>query len=280
MIHDGSAQTRTVDRARAAAGRERRGGAGFAKGIVFAILLGAVLFFLAAPSWGEPFSIPSISLNVGEGTDEPGKASVVLQLLFLLTILSLAPAILIMLTSFTRIVVVLSLLRHALGTQQMPANQIIVGLSLFLTFFIMTPVWNTVNSQALRPYLQEEISGERALDLAAQPIKAFMLKQAREKDIALFVKISKGERPRNVDEITLPVLIPAFVISELKTAFQIGFMIYLPFLILDMVIASVLLSMGMMMLPPIMISLPFKLLLFVLVDGWNLIVGSLVQSFG
>jgi flagellar biosynthetic protein FliP len=162
----------------------------------------------------------------------------------------------------------------------MPANQIIVGLSLFLTFFIMTPVWNTVNSQALRPYLQEEISAERALDLAAQPIKAFMLKQAREKDIALFVKISKAERPRNVDEITLPVLIPAFVISELKTAFQIGFMIYLPFLILDMVIASVLLSMGMMMLPPIMISLPFKLLLFVLVDGWNLIVGSLVQSFG
>jgi len=240
----------------------------------------AVLLFLAGPSWGEPFSIPSIHLSVGDGGDEPGKVAVVLQLLFLLTVLSLAPAILIMMTSFTRIVVVLSLLRHALGTQQMPANQIIIGLALFLTFFIMTPVWNTVNSQALQPYIQEEISAERALDLAAQPIKEFMLKQTREKDIALFVKISRGERPRDPDEIKLPVLIPAFVISELKTAFQIGFMIYLPFLILDMVIASVLLSMGMMMLPPIMISLPFKLLLFVLVDGWNLIVGSLVQSFG
>jgi len=143
----------------------------------------------------------------------------------------------------------------------------------------MTPVWNEVNSRALQPYIHEEISVERAFDLAAHPIKGFMLKQTREKDIALFVKISRGERPENPDEIKLPVLIPAFVISELKTAFQIGFMIYLPFLILDMVVASVLLSMGMMMLPPIMISLPFKLLLFVLVDGWNLVVGSLVQSF-
>lgn len=248
--------------------------------LALAILAACVLLSIAVPSWGEPFSIPSVHLNVGESGDEPGKVAVVLQLLFLLTVLSLAPAILIMLTSFTRIIVVLSLLRHALGTQQMPANQIIIGLALFLTVFIMTPVWNTVNSQALQPYLQEEISAERAFDLAAQPIKKFMLQQTREKDIALFVKIARGERPRTPDEIKLPVLIPAFVVSELKTAFQIGFMIYLPFLILDMVIASVLLSMGMMMLPPIMISLPFKLLLFVLVDGWNLIVGSLVQSFG
>jgi flagellar biosynthetic protein FliP len=237
------------------------------------------LVFFAGSSWGQSFSVPSISLNVGDGGDEPGRVAVVIQLLLLLTILSLAPAILVMLTSFTRIVVVLSLLRHALGTQQMPANQIIIGLALFLTFFIMTPVWNEINSRALQPYINEEISAERAFDLAAQPIKEFMLKQAREKDIALFVKISREERPKKPDEIKLPVLMPAFVISELKTAFQIGFMIYLPFLILDMVIASVLLSMGMMMLPPVMISLPFKLLLFVLVDGWNLVIGSLVQSF-
>ena len=249
------------------------------KKYLICILVISGLVFLASSSWGQPFSLPSINLSGGDGGDEPVKVAVIIQLLFLLTILSLAPAILVMLTSFTRIVVVLSLLRHALGTQQMPANQIIIGLSLFLTFFIMTPVWNEVNSQALQPYVNEEISAEKAFDLAAQPIKGFMLKQTREKDIALFVKISRGERPKTPDEIKLPVLIPAFVISELKTAFQIGFMIYLPFLILDMVVASVLLSMGMMMLPPIMISLPFKLLLFVLVDGWNLVVGSLVQSF-
>ena len=237
------------------------------------------IIFFAASSWAQSFSLPSINLSVGDGGDEPGRVAVVLQLLFVFTILSLAPAILIMVTSFTRIVIVLSLLRHALGTQQVPANQILIGLALFLTFFIMTPVWNKVNSQALQPYLNEEISVEKAFDLATQPIKEFMLKQTGEKDMALFVKISKGKRPNKPDEIKLPVLIPAFVISELKTGFQIGFMIYLPFLILDMVVASVLLSMGMMMLPPIMISLPFKLLLFVLVDGWNLIIGSLVQSF-
>lgn len=237
------------------------------------------LVFFAGSSWGESFSVPSISLNIEGGGDESGRVAMGIQLLFLLTILSLAPAILVMLTSFTRIIVVLSLLRHALGTQQMPANQILIGLALLLTFFIMTPVWSEVNSRALQPYINEEISAEMAFDLAAQPIKEFMLRQTREKDIALFVKISRAEMPKKPDEIKLSVLMPAFVISELKTAFQIGFMIYLPFLILDMVIASVLLSMGMMMLPPIMISLPFKLLLFVLVDGWHLVVGSLVQSF-
>ena len=280
MIPDSLKNDRNVNRLFARGCHEAERGSGRWKYLVFGILVFSVILLLAASSWGEPFPIPSIQLNVGDGADEPGRVAVALQLLLLLTVLSLAPAILIMLTSFTRIVVVLSLLRHALGTQQMPANQIIIGLALFLTFFIMTPVWNTVNSQALQPYLQEEISAEKAFELAAQPIKEFMMKQTREKDIALFVKISKGERPRDPGEIKLPVLIPAFVISELKTAFQIGFMIYLPFLVLDMVIASVLLSMGMMMLPPIMISLPFKLLLFVLVDGWNLIVGSLVQSFG
>lgn len=228
----------------------------------------------------QSFSLPNINLSVGGGkVDEPGKVAAVVQILVVLTVLSLAPAILLMLTSFTRIVVVLSLLRHALGTQQMPPNQVIIGLSLFITLFIMTPVWQRVNNEALQPYYDEQISWEQAFTQASMPVKDFMLRQVREKDIALFVKIAKEKRPEKPADISMTVLIPAFVISELKTAFQIGFMIYLPFLILDMVVASVLLSMGMMMLPPIMVSLPFKLLLFVLVDGWYLIVGSLVQSF-
>lgn len=227
----------------------------------------------------QSLSLPNINLSMSGGTTEPEKVSTLIQLVILLTILSLAPAILLMVTSFTRIVIVLSLLRHALGTQSMPPNQIIIGLSLFLTFFIMAPVFNRVNDEALKPYYEEQISGQLAFEKAAAPVRAFMLKQVREKDLALFVKIAHEKRPAKPDEISLTTLIPAFAISELKTAFQIGFMIYLPFLVLDMVVASVLLSMGMMMLPPIMVSLPFKLLLFVLVDGWYLIVGSLVESF-
>jgi len=238
-----------------------------------------VLFTAVGDVWSAPLTLPSVHLDFGGGTDEPDKVAVVIQLLFLFTILSLAPAILVMMTSFTRIIVVFSLLRNALGTHQMPANQILIGLSLFLTFFIMTPVWNTVNGRALQPYLNEDIAYEEALDVTSAEIKKFMLRQTREKDLALFTRISRSERPQNREDIGLTILIPSFIISELKTAFQIGFMIYLPFLILDMIVASVLLSMGMMMLPPIMISLPFKLLLFVLVDGWYLIVGSLVQSF-
>jgi flagellar biosynthetic protein FliP len=214
-----------------------------------------------------------------QNTDNPGDMTVVLQIFVLLTILSLAPAILIMVTSFTRIAIVLSLLRQALGTHQMPPNQIILGLALFLTFFIMTPVWQQVNSQAVKPFLGKKISQQEALEKAAQPIRRFMYHQTREKDLALFVKISKLEKPRNIEDVPTSVLIPSFIISELKTAFQIGFLLYVPFLILDMVVASVLLSMGMMMLPPVMISLPFKLMLFVLADGWYLIVGSLVKSF-
>ena len=227
----------------------------------------------------QSLSLPNINLSMSGGTTEPEKVSTLIQLVILLTILSLAPAILLMVTSFTRIVIVLSLLRHALGTQTMPPNQIIVGLSLFLTFFIMAPVFNRVNDEALKPYYEEQISGQQAFEKAAAPVKVFMLKQVREKDLSLFVKIANEKRPAKPEDISLTTLIPAFAISELKTAFQIGFMIYLPFLVLDMVVASVLLSMGMMMLPPIMVSLPFKLLLFVLVDGWYLIVGSLVQSF-
>lgn len=249
-------------------------------GLALLCLAVAAMAVPAAPAAAaEAFQIPNVSLQIGGTADTPGKAATALQLLFLLTVLSLAPAILLMLTSFTRIVVVLSLLRHAMGTQQMPPNQILIGLALFLTFFIMAPVWQKVNAEALQPYYQERISGEQALERAVAPVKAFMLKQTREKDLALFVSISREKRPATPEDVTLTTLVPAFVISELKTAFQIGFMIYLPFFVIDMVISSVLLSMGMLMLPPIMMSLPFKLLLFVLVDGWYLIVGSLVQSF-
>ena len=225
-----------------------------------------------------PIPLPTVTLGVSD-TDEPASISVLLQILFLLTILSLAPAILIMLTSFTRIVVVLSFLRQAMGTQQMPPNQIIIGIALFLTFFIMSPVWQQVNSRALQPFISNEIDYKEALDIASQPIRKFMLKQTREKDLSLFVNISKIKRPKESSDVPTSVIIPSFIISELKTAFQIGFMIYVPFLVIDMVVASVLLSMGMMMLPPIMVSLPFKLMLFVLVDGWYLIVGSLMKSF-
>lgn len=222
--------------------------------------------------------LPSVTIGVGQA-DKPQQVSVLLQILLLLTVLSLAPAIVVMMTSFTRLAVVFSLLRHALGTQQMPPNQVLIGLALLLTFFLMSPVYEKVNKDALQPYLAEEISQTQAIERALVPIRQFMFKQTRKKDIALFVQVSKSEKPHNVNEIPTMVLIPSFVISELKTAFQIGFLIYIPFLIIDMVVASVLLSMGMMMLPPFMVSLPFKLMLFVLVDGWNLLVGSMVKSF-
>jgi flagellar biosynthetic protein FliP len=228
----------------------------------------------AAPQAAAPF----ITIGMDE-TKDPGKMAVVLQIFLLMTILSLAPAILIMLTSFTRIVIVLSLLRRALGTMQAPPNQVLIGLALFLTFFIMTPVWHNINQNALQPYLDDKIGQQQAFQNAAEPLRKFMFKQTREKDLALFVDIAKVERPKDVDDIPISVLIPSFIISEVKTAFQIGLLLYVPFLIIDMVVASVLLSMGMMMLPPIMISLPFKLMLFVLADGWNLLVGSLVRSF-
>ena len=209
-----------------------------------------------------------------------GNVATVLRIFLLLTILSLAPALLIMLTSFTRIVMVLSILRQAMGTQTMPPNQVVIGLSLFLTFFVMTPVWQTVNQEALQPYLEERIDTETAIEQATAPLRTFMLRQTKEKDLALFVDIANMQKPRNVQDIPMTVLVPSFVISEVKTAFQIGLLLYVPFLVVDMVVASVLLSMGMMMLPPVMVSLPFKLMLFVLADGWYLLVGSLVRSFG
>lgn len=208
-----------------------------------------------------------------------GKPAVVMEIFLLMTVLSLAPAILIMLTSFTRIVMVLSLLRQAMGTHQMPPNQVIIGIALFLTVFIMTPIWQAVNTNALQPYLNESITRDQAFENALKPVRQFMFKQTKEKELALFVDISRMERPRSKHDVPLTVLIPAFIISEVKTAFQIGLLLYVPFLIVDMVVASVLLSMGMMMLPPVMVSLPFKLMLFVLADGWYLIIGSLVKSF-
>ena len=228
---------------------------------------------------GGELQLPSLRIGIEKG-ESPGDTSLLLQIILLLTVLTLAPSILVLMTSFTRLAVVLAFLRHALGTQQTPSNQMIAGLALFLTLFIMAPVWQDINDKALQPYLREEIPQELALKKAVEPVRNFMLKQTREKDLALFVSMSKMDRPKNANEVPLPVLIPAFVISELKTAFFIGFVLYVPFLVIDMVVASVLLSMGMMMLPPILISLPFKLMLFVLVDGWNLVVGSMVKSFG
>jgi flagellar biosynthesis protein FliP len=243
------------------------------------LLMLALSLIVVASVAAEPLSIPTVSVGVGK-VSKPADVSTVLQIFFLMTVLSLAPSLLMMTTSFTRIVVVLSFLRSALGTQQAPSNQIMVALSLFLTFFIMAPVWQQVNTQALQPYKAQTISQEEALKRGVAPIRKFMLSQVREKDLALFISLSKLPRPRNADDIPTMTLIPAYMISELKTAFQIGFLIFIPFLVLDMVVASVLMSMGMMMLPPVMISLPFKILLFVLVDGWGLVVGSLVKSFG
>ena len=247
--------------------------------LIIVIYLVVTLCGLAAEqASAADFFFPSFQIGM-QKSEEPGDLSVLLQIIFVLTILTLAPAILILMTSFTRIAVVFSFLRHALGTQQTPNNQIIAGLAMFLTFFVMMPVWQAINHDALQPYLNEEISQELALEAALKPLRQFMFKQTREKDLSLFVKMAKIDKPKNPADIPTAILIPAFVISELKTAFIIGFVLYVPFLIIDMVVASVLLSMGMMMLPPIMISLPFKLMLFVLVDGWHLIVGSMVKSF-
>jgi len=205
--------------------------------------------------------------------------SVTLQLIGMLTILTLAPSILIMTTSFVRIVVVIGFLRNALSTQNVPPNQVVIGLSLFLTFYIMSPYWSDINDNAIQPYLAGAITQEEAIDNTVGPMREFMFKQTREADLALFVNLSDAPRPETQDDVSTFTLIPAFVISELKTGFQIGFMIYIPFIVIDMIVASTLMSMGMMMLPPVMISLPFKILLFVMVDGWRLLIQSLVASF-
>lgn len=224
------------------------------------------------------FPIPNVNIGV-EGTENPRDVVLSLQILIALTILSIAPAIIIMMTSFTRIVIVLSFIRTAMGTQQMPPTQVMLGLALFLTFFTMNPYLKDINTNAIQPYLENKITQEQALEQGMTPLRTFMFKQTRENDLALFVELSQDERPNTQEDVSTFTLVPAFVISELKTAFQIGFLIYIPFIVIDMVVASTLMSMGMMMVPPVMISLPFKLLLFVLVDGWHLITQSLVTSF-
>ena len=241
-------------------------------GLVTGMALGG-----AGTSLGAAAALPAISIQLGDaGGAGP---SVAMQIVLLLTVLSLAPALFVMVTSFTRIVIVLAFLRQALGTQQVPPNQVLVGLAMFLTFFIMSPVWDRIHIDALQPYFDQKITQEDALTRAAKPLRQFMLKQVREKDLALFVHIAKLEAPKSPDDIPIHIVIPAFIVGELRTAFQIGFVIALPFMIVDMVVASVLMSMGMMLLPPVLVSIPLKLVLFVLADGWLLVVGSMVGSF-
>jgi flagellar biosynthetic protein FliP len=222
--------------------------------------------------------LPNVNIGIGS-SDNPQDVAVTLQLLAVLTILSLAPGILIMTTSFVRIVVVIGFLRNALSTQNVPPNQVVIALSLFLTFYIMSPYWGQINENAIQPYLAGTITQEAALTNTLGPMREFMFKQTRESDLALFVNLSDAPRPETQEDVSTFTLIPAFIISELKTGFQLGFMIYIPFIVIDMIVASTLMSMGMMMLPPVMISLPFKILLFVMVDGWHLLIRSLIASF-
>ena len=239
-------------------------------------LLLLLLFLLPTLAWAEQ-GIPAFTSTPAPGGGQSYSLS--LQTLILLTSLTFLPAVLLMMTAFTRIIIVLSLLRQALGTLQSPPNQVLVGLSLFLTFFVMAPVFDKMYAEAVQPYLADQVNTMQALEKGAEPLKAFMLRQTRQEDLALFLKIAESPELQGPEQVPLRVLVPAYVISELKTAFQIGFVIFIPFLIIDMVVASVLMSMGMMMLSPVTISFPFKLMLFVLVDGWNLLIGSLVQSF-
>lgn len=247
--------------------------------ILSKIFLEAVSHFSSLAFSETANLLPPLQLSFG-AAQTPDQAAVVLKILALLTVLALAPSILIMMTSFVRIVIVLSFVRQAIGTQVLPPNQLLIALSLFLTAFVMAPAWKQIYQEALSPYLEKKISQKEALSFAELSMRNFMFNQTRDKDLGLFVKLAGQEIPDKRKDVPTYLLVPAFMISELKTAFQIGFMIYVPFLVLDMVVASVLMAMGMMMLPPVIISLPFKLILFVLVDGWHLIVGSLVRSFG
>ena len=252
------------------------------KGQILRLILGLVVIhmFLGGVSVKAQVVPPIPRITVGvDPSESPEDVALSLQILVLLTILSLAPAFLVMMTSFTRTVVVLSFVRNALATNQMPPNQVLVGLALLLTFFVMAPTWQVVNETALQPYLRGEITQADALNRAAIPIREFMYRNTREKDLELFVSMAKAPRPATPRDVPTHIMVPAFVISELKTAFQLGFIIFIPFIVIDMIVASILMSMGMLMLPPVMISLPFKILLFVMVDGWHLVVRSLLLSY-
>jgi flagellar biosynthetic protein FliP len=252
-------------------------GLGFHKSVSTGWRIIATILLAAMPALASAQGLPGIVSTPGPGGSQTFSLSV--QTLVLLTSLSFLPALLLSMTSFTRILIVLGLLRTAIGTQSSPPNQVLVGLSLFLTFFVMSPVFDKVHSEAYKPFSDNKITAEQALDRGILPFKQFMLKQTREADLALFAKLAKVPPMEGPEQVTLRILLPAFVISELKTAFQIGFTIFIPFLIVDLVVASVLMSMGMMMVPPATIALPFKLMLFVLVDGWQLLMGALAQSF-
>lgn len=241
------------------------------------MIIGGAMTLLVMPLSEAMAAGPSVSIDFGAGG--PKQTAVVIQILILLTVLSLAPALFIMVTSFTRIVIVLSFLRQAMGTPTVPPNQVLLSLALFLTMFIMAPVGQAVYNNALQPLIAEQISYEDAWKKGIEPVRSFMLRQVREKDLELFIQLSRMPKPDRVDDVPTQAIIPAFILSELRIAFQIGFLIYIPFLIIDMVVASILMSMGMMLLPPVVISLPFKLILFVLADGWYLVVGSMVRSF-
>ena len=251
----------------------------FFMGLALLGALAALLAPSAALAQSADFQVPQIAMTLSGGEESPEKISLGLEILFLLTVLSLAPAIMLTVTSFTRIIIVFHFVRQALGVQQLPPTQILASLAIFMTVVIMMPVGKEINDQALQPYMEEKIDFGDALQKAPTPLRNFMFKHTREKDLSIFYSISKMEQPRTKEEVPTMMLAAAFVISELKTGFTIGFLIYIPFLVLDMVISSILLAMGMMMLPPMMVSMPFKLLLFVMVDGWNLLVGSLVNSF-
>lgn len=246
---------------------------------VLPLALASFAVFLVAGVASAQVTLPSVNLGF-KTTENPNEVVSAIKLVLILTVLTLAPAILIMMTGFTRIIIVLSFLRQALGVQQMPPNQLLVGLALFLTFFIMGPAFTEINSQGVQPYLAGKIDQDQAIEKSLAPLRKFMFSQTRDQDLGLFIRLSKIEKPKTRADVPTMVLVPAFVISELKTAFQIGFIIFLPFLVIDIVASSVLMAMGMMMLPPVVISLPFKILLFVLVDGWGLIIGSMVKSFG
>ena len=248
----------------------------YQRNIISGVVL--LLFFCIFGDASAAPLIPNVSIDVGS-SENPQDVAVTLQLLAVLTILSIAPSILIMTTAFVRIVVVLGFLRNALSTQTAPPNMVIISLAMFLTFYIMSPYWSQANENGLQPYLAGEITQEEAIDNVVEPIREFMFRQTREADLALFVNLADAPRPEGPEDVSTFTLIPAFMISELKTAFQIGFMIYIPFIVIDMIVATTLMSMGMMMLPPVMISLPFKILLFVMVDGWHLLIQSLITSF-
>ena len=240
----------------------------------------APLIVLLAGSWAfAQVTLPTVNMGF-KTTQNPAEVVNAIKMVMVLTVLTLAPAILIMMTGFTRILIVLSFLRQAMGVQQLPPNQLLVGLSLFLTFFVMGPAFTEINQKAVQPYLTGGISQDAAMEAGLAPLRRFMFTQTRDQDLALFVKLAKIEQPKTRADVPTIVLVPSFIVSELKTAFMIGFIIFLPFLIIDILAASVLMAMGMMMVPPIVISLPFKIMLFVLVDGWTLLIGSMVKSFG